>query len=68
MEAEKPKLADDLLVGAKPIADYLGVPVRRVFYWAESRKLPVFKVGNLWAAKRSTLARHFEKLEAGEVI
>jgi hypothetical protein len=48
-------LADDLMVGIKPIAKFLGVPERAAFYMAEKRMIPVFKIGSKWAARRSTI-------------
>jgi hypothetical protein len=48
-------LADDLLTGAKAIADYVGWPVRKVFYHHEAGGLPTFKVNNLICARKSQL-------------
>jgi excisionase family DNA binding protein len=62
----EPRLGDDLMVGAKVIAEWLGVSQRKVFYWAETGHIPVFKVGRQWAARKSTIARHFAKLESGQ--
>ena len=59
-------LADDLLEGAAAIATFAGVSTRRVFYLAETKKLPVFKIGNRWCARKSTLVAHIAKLE-GEI-
>jgi hypothetical protein len=59
------KLSDDLMVGAKPIAEWLGLPVRQVFYLAEMGRLPLFKMGKLWAGRKSTLKQHIETLERG---
>jgi hypothetical protein len=59
------KLGDDLLVGAKAIAAELGVPERKVFYWGETGYIPLFRIGNQLAGRKSTLKAHFEKLEAG---
>lgn len=60
-------LNDDLLVGIKAIANHLGRPEREIYYLAEKKMLPLFRWGEKkWAGKKSTLARHFEKLEAGE--
>ena len=62
----------DLLEGVGQIARFLGVKPRRVFYLAENnelpqnQKLPLFKIGNRWCARRSTLVEHIEKLERGE--
>jgi len=59
----EPRLGDDLMIGARVIAEWLGVPERKVFYWAGSGDIPLFKIGNQWAARKSTLTRHFAKLE-----
>jgi hypothetical protein len=61
------RLGDDLLIGAKPIAEFLGVNARKIFYWGETGHLPLFKIGSQWAGKKSTLIRHFEKLENEKV-
>jgi hypothetical protein len=64
--SEKPKfdrLADDMLYGAPAIARFLGQSERRVRYLAEKKLLPVFWVGNRLNARKSTLTKHFEKLE-----
>jgi len=57
-------LADDLMIGAKPIAAFLGLPVRPVFYMMENGQLPAFKIGSKWAARKSTLAGHIVQLES----
>jgi hypothetical protein len=49
------KLADDLLDGVEAIAAFTGLPPRRVYYLAENQLLPLFKLGNGWAARKSTL-------------
>jgi hypothetical protein len=56
-------LADDLLDGADEIAAFLGWPKRRVFYALERRRIPGFKIGNKWHARRSTLTAHIARLE-----
>jgi hypothetical protein len=39
--------------------------VRRAYDWAEKRKIPVFKIGDRkWQARKSSLRRHIENLEA----
>ena len=45
----------DLLTGAKAIADYLGWPVRKVFY--AQRHLPIGTVGRTLIARKSELDR-----------
>jgi hypothetical protein len=59
-------LASDLLEGVQKIARYTGLKPRRVFYLAEGGRLPVFKIGNRWCARKSTLIEHIAKLERGE--
>jgi len=57
----------DLLVGAKQIAEFLGVvrddgkPNERIIYhWAEHGYIPTIKVGGTLTARKSKLAAHFE--------
>jgi hypothetical protein len=57
-------LAGDLMVGASSIASFLGLPVRQVFYMAESGQLPLFKIGGKWAGRKSTITTHIARLEA----
>jgi hypothetical protein len=59
-------LADDLLEGVGKIARFTGLKPRRVFYLAEGGRLPLFKIGNRWCARKSTLIEHIAKLERGE--
>jgi hypothetical protein len=59
-------LADDLLEGVAAIARFTGLKPRRVFYLAENGMLPLFKIGNRWCGRRSTLIEHIARLEAGE--
>jgi hypothetical protein len=61
-------LADDLLDGVAAIAAFTGWPERRVYYLAERGLLPVFKMGERkWCARKSTLRRHIDALEARAV-
>jgi hypothetical protein len=55
-------LADDLLEGVRAIGAFTGMTPRRLFYLAETRQLPIFKVGNRWCALRSALRAHFAAL------
>lgn len=48
-------ISDDVLFGAKAIADETGFKVRQVYRLAEIRALPTFKVGGTIAARRSEL-------------
>lgn len=52
-------LAEDLLSGAKAIAEELGWPLRKVFHGLEKGYLPATKLGGIWTSTRSQLRRHF---------
>ena len=56
--------ADDLLHGAHEIAAFLGEKPRRIHYLAERGELPAFRVGRLLYARKSTILRWLEALEA----
>jgi excisionase family DNA binding protein len=57
-------LANDMLDGIQEIAKFLGTPLRRTYDWAERGKIPAFKIDRKWQARKSTLRRHIERLEA----
>jgi hypothetical protein len=60
-------LPDDILNGADEIAGFIKQPLRTTYDLLERRKLPAFKWGGkTWQARKSTLRRHVERLEAGE--
>jgi predicted site-specific integrase-resolvase len=63
---EQRRIGDDLLVGAKAIANWLGVSQRTAFYWAEKGLIPAFKIGKQWAARKSALEKRLAKFEDGE--
>ncbi len=71
LPAEAPQpvtLKEDLLRGARQIADFLGEKERRVFYLCETGQLEgVFKIGRLWHARRSTLIEELRRREQGGV-
>lgn len=56
----------DLLVGAKKIAQFLNVTERQVYYWQQKKRFRFFNIGELIAARKSTLIEDLAKLEAGE--
>jgi hypothetical protein len=56
-------LAEDLMIGAEPIAAWLGVSARQLFYMHETKKLPLFKIGGRLAGRKSTLMQFIEELE-----
>ena len=57
-------IASDLVKGVDAIAEYINEPRRRVYYLAEKKMIPVFKLGGIWYLRRSTFRRHLEQLEA----
>jgi hypothetical protein len=61
-------LADDMLDGMTAICRYLRIKPRLGYQLAETGKLPLFKLGDpkkgTWRARKSTLRRHIEDLEA----
>jgi excisionase family DNA binding protein len=57
-------LAEDLLDGVPAIARFTGWTKRRVYYLAEQKLIPAFKVGERWCCRKSTLRNHVERLEA----
>ena len=61
-------LGDDLLNGAAAIAKHMGPDwtPRRVFYAAEHKYLPIFRLGNRLCARKSTLVQHMKDLEQAE--
>jgi hypothetical protein len=56
-------LSDDLMIGATALSAWLGVPERKVFYIAETKQLPLFKIGGKLAGRKSTIKDHIAKLE-----
>jgi hypothetical protein len=55
---DKPNpLADDLLIGAEPIAKYIGMDVRAVYHAAAMGHIPTFRIGPKLAARKSELNR-----------
>ena len=61
------KLANDILRGVPAIADYTGENQRQTYHLLETGKLPGFKMpgGQIWHARKSTLKRHYERLDSG---
>ena len=60
-------LSDDLLVGAEQISRFMfgTVHKRRQVYWlANNNEIPVFRLGSMLCARKSTLLRHIAGREA----
>ena len=59
-------LADDLLVGAEQISKFMfgTASKRRQIYWlADNGEIPVFRLGSMMCARKSTLLRHITNRE-----
>src|SRR5262249_40084455 len=56
-------LAGDLIEGVPAIAAFMGQKPRRTYYLAEKGTLPLFKFGNTWCGRKSTLLEYVAKLE-----
>lgn len=61
------RIGDDLIRGAKPLADYLGWSERQVYNAHAKGNLPTFNIGRALCARRSTLHAHLAALEAGHL-
>jgi hypothetical protein len=57
------QLAGDIIFGAEAIASSLGVSRRRVYYLVSRSLIPVFRIGHVVCARRSTLSRWLDELE-----
>ena len=65
--APQDAIADDVIVGAEALAKFLGLSRRQIYNATEHRHLPVFRVGVLICARRSTLLRWISEAEAASV-
>jgi hypothetical protein len=61
-KAQKERLADDLLIGAKAIAEELGIEPVQVYYLVKTKKLPIGKMGRDLIASRAKLKRAIANL------
>lgn len=70
MENQEPakqidRLGDDLLSGANAIAEFLGTNAREVYLLAQTKRLPIGRLGRKLIASKRSLARHVEKITRG---
>jgi hypothetical protein len=56
--------ADDLLVGARAIGDFIGRNEDEVYYLARTKKWPIGRDGVQLVASKKRLARHAQKITA----
>jgi hypothetical protein len=59
-------LGADLLVGAKAIAAFTGLPARKVYWFAETQKIPTGRLGSVLIASKKALREHFAQLTRGQ--
>jgi hypothetical protein len=52
-------LADDLLLGAKAIADFLGFDLRETYYGLERGHIPATRRGRLYIGSKRRLTKHY---------
>jgi hypothetical protein len=65
MEARQTEpLADDLLHGAREIADFLGLSERQAFHQIERGNIPTTRMGRLIVGSKTVLRRRFAPSEA----
>ncbi len=55
-------IADDLLDGGLAYAEYLGLPLRRVYDLLERGLLPGGKLGHKWIGSKARVRRHYLEL------
>jgi hypothetical protein len=72
VSADLTSLGDDLLYGAGEISEFFygdRTPknVRRVYHQFENGRLPLFKIGMMLHARKSTLLRHCEEKERAAI-
>jgi hypothetical protein len=64
--SENQAIADDLIEGAAAIAVFLwgdASKKRRVYHCADTGQLPIFRIGEILHARRSTLREFIERRE-----
>lgn len=55
---------NDLLYGAKAVAEFLGVKKSVAVHLMRARLIPAFPLGDVHCCRRSTLTHYFNTLEA----
>lgn len=58
----------DLLYGARPIAEHLGITERQARYLIDQRTLPAWKEGKMICARRSSLNAWMDRREAAAAL
>jgi len=63
---DESSLANDILRGAKAIADFIGETEKRTRYLAERAVIPVGKEGGILIASKRRLRERYERLTGGQ--
>jgi hypothetical protein len=59
------RLADDLLLGAKSIGEFIGASEDQVYYLARVGKWPIGRLGKDLIASKARLTSHAHKVTSG---
>jgi len=59
MSGQDETLADDLLYGAKEIADFLGIEERQARWQIDHGNIPIVRMGRLIVGSKTVLRRRF---------
>lgn len=62
MRQRESALAEDMLQGAEEIGAFMGLDPRQVYH--QRKRLPVFKIGALICARKSTILRWIAEQES----
>ena len=63
-----PPLAEDVLRGAAAIASFMGFDRRTIYHLAAKGALPVFKMGDIVCARKSTLLAWIKQQETNAKV
>ena len=55
-------------MGPAEVAKYLGISERTLYQWAQSGKVPAFKVGSVWRFRRNEIDRWLESNRSGPSV
>jgi hypothetical protein len=58
--------AEDVLSGAKAIAEFIGESERRTHYLLDRGLLPAGQMGTRWVGSKKRIAQHYAELTAGK--
>lgn len=64
MLADNENISSDTLYGAAAVAQFMGLPRRAVYHAVAAGRLPVFRIGETVAARKSTLVAWIADQEA----